>query len=193
MFDMKLVFSRSFTFAGYASRSEFWTGYLALIILGIPVFILDKVFNQLVGNLFAEFWLGYAQTFNLAPLIYGQGGFSGLGTAIYLTFMPGAIQLVFSLFATVFVAASSTRRLRDSGWFPHLYWLVIMSNLGSLGLSLLGANRMASYAIGQDVTQANFLVANVLTIGGGIAGMLSLAAIVIWLVGVSLPTKPRLS
>jgi uncharacterized membrane protein YhaH (DUF805 family) len=193
MFDLKLVFARSLTFGGYASRSEFWTGYLALIVLGIPVFLLDKVFNQLAGNLFANFWLGYAESFNLAALIYGQGGFSGLGTAIYLTFMPGAIQLLFSLFATVFVAASSTRRLRDSGWFPHLYLLVIVSNLGSAVLSLLGANRMASFSTGQDVTQANFLAANVLTFGGVIASLLALAAVVIWLVGVSLATKPRLS
>ncbi len=193
MFDLKLVFSRSFRFSGYASRSEFWTGYLALIILGIPVFILDKVFNQIAGNVFADFWFGYAQIVNLAPLIYGQSGFSGIGSAIYLTLMPGLIQALFSLFATVFVAASSTRRLRDSGWFPHLYWLVIVCNLGSAGLSLLGANRMASYAMGADVTQSNFLVANALTIGGAITSLLAFAAVVIWLVGVSLPTKPRLS
>ena len=193
MFDLKLVFARSLTVGGYASRREFWTGYLALVVLGIPVFLLDKVFNQLAGNLFANFWLGYAESFNLAPLIYGQGGFSGLGTAIYLTLMPGAIQLLFSLFATVFVAASSTRRLRDSGWFPHLYWLVVLTNLLSLTLSLAGSSIMMANSTQGYFYELDFQIGTIVALAGTFSSLLGFAAAVIWLVGVSLPTKPRLS
>ncbi len=193
MFDLRLVFSRSFVFSGFASRSEFWTGYLALLVLGIPVFIIDKVLNQLFENPFADLWLGYAESINLTPVIYGQGNFPGIGTAIFLTLMPGLIQILFSIFATVFVAASSTRRLRDAGWYPHLYLLVVLANALSSGASFAGLAIMSANSNQGYFYELDYRIGSIVATAGSILGLLAFAATVVWFVGVLQRTKPKLS
>jgi uncharacterized membrane protein YhaH (DUF805 family) len=191
MFDLKLVFNRAFQFSGRATRSEFWTGYLAIFVVGVPFFFLDKVLNFVVGNMFYDFWIGYKAATVINAL--GQGISVEVFERIYMTLMPGLVAVLYSVFAWLFVAASSTRRLRDAGWFEHLFWFVALLNLGSAGISFVGSNRMANYSSGYDITASNFQLAMTFTILGFVASMLSLAASVIWLVGVSMRSKPSLS
>ncbi len=104
---VKSVFSKYATFAGRASRSEYWFFYLFNILLEIGLLLLGLIIGAILGK--------------------GAGALGGMAVAYVLLCIYGLIAIIPSI--SVFV-----RRMHDIGRSGWWYWIALIPIVGAIVL-----------------------------------------------------------
>lgn len=119
---------RIFCFSGRSSRSEYWLGYLGLLIISTSMLMIMSIL-----------WLGLTLLAIMTGLAGGDA-FAGDGTPMYplppFLSVIAAICMIIVIFVMIIALALDTRRLHDiglSGWWCILSFLPF----GSLVLFIL--------------------------------------------------------
>lgn len=115
MDSIKTCFGKYTTFAGRASRSEFWF-FMLFIWLGIMV---------CYGLIFMMFDTD-------AMIQAAEGGMIGSGPAFGFPIIPGILLLVFILATFLPNLSVMVRRLHDTGRSGWWYWVALIPLIGGI-------------------------------------------------------------